>query len=110
VLIHAAPTESKVRPFFAAGAGVKVYRGTGAEPAFQPLSSLVVLTHATEAQPLLSIGGGLKIPFSHRALLRLDFRDYATPVPTDLLATRSNVKLSGWMHDFVFLVGISTVF
>jgi len=99
-----------VRPFLAAGAGVKVYRGTGAEPAFQPLSNLVVLTHTTEAQALISVGGGVKFSVSKRALFRLDFRDYLTPLPSDLLATPRGSKVSGWMNDFVFLVGISTVF
>jgi len=36
VLIHAAPQDSPIRPFLAAGAGVKFYRCTGAEPAYQP--------------------------------------------------------------------------
>ena len=110
VLVHATSKESAVRPFLAAGAGVKFYRGTGAEPPFQPLSNLVVLTHTHEAQPLISIGGGVKFSVSRRALLRLDFRDYATPLPTSLLAAPGGCKVSGWMHDFVFLVGISTVF
>ena len=110
VLIHATPKESAVRPFLAAGAGVKFYQGTGAEPPFQPLSNLVVLSHSHEAQPLISVGGGVKIKVSPRALLRVDFRDYATPLPTTLLATPANSKISGWMHDFVFLVGVSTVF
>jgi hypothetical protein len=110
VLIHAAPTESPVRPFIAVGAGVKLYRGTGAEPPFQPLSNLVVLTHTNEAQPLISIGGGLKFKLSHSALFRLDFRDYATPMPSDLLAKPTGSSLSGWMHDFVFLAGISAAF
>ena len=110
VLIHATPKESAVRPFLAAGAGVKFYRGTGAEPSFQPLSNLVVLSHTQEAQPLISVGGGVKFKVSPRALLRVDFRDYATPLPTNLLATPANSKISGWMHDFVFVVGVSTVF
>jgi hypothetical protein len=110
VLVHATKKESMVRPFLAAGAGVKIYRGTGAEPPFQPLSNLVVLTHDTEARPMLSLGGGVKIAVSRRALFRLDFRDYATPIPDNLLATPPNSRLGGWMHDFVFLVGISTVF
>ena len=45
VLVHLTPKESGIRPFLAAGAGVKFYRGTGAEAPYQPLSSLVVLTH-----------------------------------------------------------------
>lgn len=110
VLIHAVSKESPVRPFLAVGAGVKLYRGTGAEPAFQPLSNLVVLSHTNEAQPLISAGGGVKFSMSRRSLLRLDFRDYMTPVPTSLLATPPNSRLSGWMHNFVFMVGVSTVF
>jgi len=110
VLIHATSVESPVRPFLAAGAGVKFYQGTGAEPAFQPLSNLVVLSHTSQAQPLVSVGGGVKFRVSPRALLRVDFRDYATPVPTNLLATPGNSKINGWIHDFVFLVGVSTTF
>ena len=110
VLVHMTSKESRLRPFLAAGAGVKIYRGTGAEVAYQPLSNLVVLTHTQEAQPLISVGGGVKISVSKRALLRLDFRDYLTPVPSSLLAAPPFSKISGWVHDFVFLVGVSTVF
>ena len=110
VLIHATSMDSPVRPFLAAGAGVKFYQGTGAEPAFQPLSNLVVLSHTTEAQPLVSVGGGVKFRVSKRALVRVDFRDYATPLPTNLLAVPGNRRLRGWIHDFVFLVGVSTTF
>jgi hypothetical protein len=110
VLVHGASKESPVRPFLAAGAGVKFYRGTGAETAFQPLTNLVVLTRTREAQPLISLGGGVKISMSGRALLRLDVRDYLTPIPSSLLAVPPNSRISGWMHDFVFLVGVSTVF
>ena len=109
LLVYGASKEASVRPFVSAGAGVKLYRGTGAEPVFQPLSNLVVLTHTNEAQPLISLGGGVKIPVSRGALIRLDFRDYLTPVPTSLLATPANSRISGWLHDFVFLVGISAV-
>ena len=110
VLIHATKMESPIRPFLAAGAGVKWYRGTGTEPVFQPLSNLVVLTHTSEAQPLISIGGGIKFRIAEHALFRLDARDYATPIPSDLLAAPSGSKITGWMHDFVFLIGISSVF
>jgi hypothetical protein len=110
VLVHGASKESWVRPFAAVGAGVKIYRGTGPEPAIQPLSNLVVLTHTTEAQPLISLGGGVKFSMSRRMLLRLDFRDYVTPLPNNLLATRGGNKIGNWIHDFVFMVGVSTVF
>ena len=109
VLIHATRKEAAVRPFVAVGAGVKIFRGTGAEPAFQPLSNLIVLTHTTQVEPLISVGAGLKFKVSRHVRFRLDFRDYATPVPEKLLASPSG-KAGGWMHGFVFLAGISTVF
>ena len=109
VLIHATPKRSAIRPFLAVGAGVKLFRGTGAEPVFQPLSNLVVLTHTREAQPLISVGGGVKIAVTNRVLFRLDVRDYATPVPDTLLASPAG-RVKGWIHDFVFQFGVSTTF
>ena len=110
VLVHATPREAAIRPFLAAGAGVKFYRGTGQETAFQPLSNLAVLTHSSEAQPLISLGGGVKFVVSQHAMFRVDFRDYLTPIPSNLLAAPPNSRISGWMHDFVFLFGVSTIF
>ena len=110
VLIHAASKESPVRPFVAAGAGVKFYRGSGPEPVFQPLNSLVVLTHTQEAQPLISLGGGLKFSLSRKAVFRIDVRDYMTPLPSSVLAAPPNSKLTGWIHNVVFLAGVSRVF
>lgn len=110
ILVHATSKESKIRPFLAAGAGMKYYRGNGSELIYQPLNNLVVLTHTNEAQPLLSLGGGVKFSLTRRSLFRIDFRDYATPAPTSLLAVPAGSKVSGWLHDFVVLVGVSGVF
>jgi hypothetical protein len=52
----------------------------------------------------------VKFRVAKHALLRFDFRDYATPLPTNLLAVPGNRRLHGWIHDFVFLVGVSTTF
>jgi hypothetical protein len=110
VLFHATPRESSLRPYLAAGAGIKWFRGTGAEPAYQPLSNLVVLTHTNQAEPLISVGGGVKFALTSGTLLRLDLRDYLTPLPDKLLAAPPGTHLGGWINDFVFLVGISKVF
>jgi hypothetical protein len=110
LLVHAGTKESRVRPFLAAGAGVKIFSGTGHEAAYQPLSDLLVLSHATQTEPLVSVGGGVKFSLARRALLRLDFRDYLTPVPDRLLAAPPGIRVSGWLNDMVFMVGVSTVF
>jgi hypothetical protein len=110
VLVHALKREATVRPFVAAGAGVKWFRGRGEERRFQELSNLVVLTRTNEAQALVSVGGGVKVALSRHSLIRFDFRDYLTPIPTNLLATPPGSRLHGWLNDFVFLVGISAAF
>jgi hypothetical protein len=109
-LFHTTKRESLVRPFFAAGAGIKVFQGIGSEPVYQPLSNFVVLTHTTQVEPLISVGGGVKVMVSHHALIRFDFRDYATPLPYKLLASPGRQRISGWVHDLVGLVGVSAVF
>ena len=65
ILLHFTPRSSPVRPYVSAGGGVKLYRGTGKEVAFQPLSSLALLTKSTEIKPMLSFGAGLKIGRAH---------------------------------------------
>jgi hypothetical protein len=109
-LVYATKRGTRIRPFAAGGAGIKYFRGTGSEVSFQPLSDVAVLTHASEVKPLVTFGGGVKTALSRHALLRFDFRDYATPFPEKVIAARGGVQLSGWLHDFVFLGGISLTF
>jgi hypothetical protein len=42
--------------------------------------------------------------------VRIDVRDYATPVPTNLIAARRGATVHGWLHDFVPMVGIGFQF
>ncbi len=58
VLWHATRRGSKVRPFLAAGAGIKVYRATGQPGLVQPLSQYALLTQGNELKALLSVGAG----------------------------------------------------
>ena len=109
LLIHAAPKESHVRPFLAVGGGMKFYRGTGPESAFQPLSNLILLTHTSQVEALISAGGGIKFVLSPKALFRIDFRDYMTPYPSSIL-TPFGTRAGGWIHNLVVLVGISRTF
>lgn len=106
-LFHFAPRAAKIRPFLAAGAGVKIYRGTGQEMAFQPLSSFVVLTRTTEVTPLVSVGGGVKIQVSRNVLLRLEARDFASTFPKEVIAPVPGASVSGWLHDITPMIGLS---
>ena len=110
LLLLGGKSGASVRPFVAAGAGARFYRATENPPIFQPLNTIAVLTRTTEWDPMISLGGGVKFKLSRRALFRLDFRDYLTPVPEKLFATRSTSQLKGWFHDLVFTGGISYTF
>ncbi|MBK9168328.1 MAG: outer membrane beta-barrel protein [Bryobacterales bacterium] len=109
-LIHFAPRDAAARPFVAVGGGVKVYEGTGREVPDQPLARLSLLTRTRETRALGSVGGGVKFKVSPRTLVRLEFRDYITPFPKQVVAPSIGAKISGIVHDFVFLGGLTFVF
>ena len=109
-LLHFAPSEAHIRPFVAAGAGVKVYSGTGKEQAFQPLSNIGLLTRTNQLEPLVSVGAGLKVSLAKAMLLRLEVHDYLTPFPKNVIAPAQGAKISGWLSDFVVSGGLSFLF
>jgi len=106
-LFHFTDGESRVRPFVSAGAGIKVYRGTGTEVAFQPLSNFALLTKDQDLTGLLSVGAGLKFAIAPHVQLRLDVHDYITPFPKQIIAPAANAKVSGWMQDIVPMGGLA---
>jgi hypothetical protein len=107
VIWHGAPPGSKVRPFIAAGGGIKVYRGTGAEVVFQPLSNFALLTKARDMTGLVSLGAGFKVQMSPHVQLRFDFHDYLTPFPKHVIVPNTGARVGGWLQDFVPMVGLS---
>jgi hypothetical protein len=109
-LIHATAAGSRVRPYISAGGGVKIYRGTGKETATQPLSRLALLTKTNEVKGLGSVGGGVKVKVSRGLLFRLEVRDFITPFPRQVIAPAPGAKISGLLHDIVFLGGIALTF
>jgi len=110
VLVHTSGRKARVRPFLAGGVGFKVYRGTGVERAYQPASKFALLSKTRELKPLVSAGGGVKVALTGSLLLRLEFRDYMTPFPTEVVAPAPGASIKGWLHDFVPTVGISYKF
>ncbi|MDP8980006.1 MAG: outer membrane beta-barrel protein [Acidobacteriota bacterium] len=109
-LLHFTPRESKVRPFVAAGAGIKAFRGTGTEAAFQPLSNIAILTKTNQTKPLVSLGGGVKVALGPAIQIRLEAHDYLTPFPKNLIAPASGAKVGGWLQDFVIMAGLGFTF
>lgn len=109
VLWYASPNGSRIRPFVAVGAGIKVFQGTGTEVAFQPLNQIALLTKAQDLTPVVSAGGGVKVQIAPRVSLRLELHDYLTPFPKKVITPNSGQGVSGWgwLQDFVPMVGIS---
>jgi hypothetical protein len=107
VLWYAAPNGSRVRPFVSGGVGAKVYVGTGAPSAFQPLSNYALLTHDQDILPMISAGGGVKMQVGSRMQLRVELHDYMTPFPKRVITPNTGAKIGGWLQDFVPSVGIS---
>ena len=107
VMWHATPSESRIRPYVGAGAGIKLYQGTGTPAAYQPLSNFALLTQQQDLRPLASVGAGVKFQISQHVQLRLDVHDYLTPFPKNVITPNAGAKVGGWLMDFVPMVGIS---
>lgn len=97
-------------PYLAFGGGVKVYRGTGRERSTQPLSDLAALTRTREVKPVISLGAGVSRAIGESLRLRIEVRDYITPFPKQVVAPNPAARLTGWLNDFVPMVGLSAVF
>lgn len=109
-VMHFASSESRVRPFIAAGGGVKLFRGLGKEEAYQPLSNVALLTKTNQVEALVSVGGGVKVTLTPTWALRFEVHDYLTPFPNQLIAPAQGSKVGGWLQDFVAMVGVSAGF
>jgi hypothetical protein len=110
LVVHFSPRESRLRPFLAVGGGVALYSGTGVESAAQPLGTLAALTHTRETKPMVSGAAGVKFRLTPHFGFRAEFRDYVTPFPNRLVAPPPGSSISGWVHNFVPVVGIVGVF
>ena len=109
-LLHFASSEARVRPFVSFGGGVKVFRGTGKATVTQPLSGLALLTNTHETKGLGVFGAGIKAKIAPRLTLRAEVNDFITPFPRQVIAAAPGAKISGLMHDIVFMAGLGIMF
>ena len=110
VHFHFAEVGAKFRPYIITGAGVKIYRGTGQERAFQPLSQIAVLTHTQELTGLLSVGAGIKFQVGEKVQLRFEFRDNISRFPKKVIAPNRASGGDGWINNFAPTAGVSVLF
>jgi outer membrane protein W len=108
-IFNFASSESAVRPFVAAGAGVKWYSGTGTEQPFQPLSNIAVFSDVRDLRAMGSVGAGVKFNIAKSTSLRLEVHDYMTPFPSKLIAPVGG-NVGGWLQDIVVSAGVSFSF
>jgi len=98
---------NKKSQFFAAvGGGMKIFRGTGAEAAYQPLYQYGYFTKTQQLLPMGSVGGGVKIALSRKVYLRTEFRDYISAFPKQVIAPPPGTKYGSILHNFVPMVGL----
>ena len=110
VLYYLSGKNAKVRPYVAAGFGVKVYQGTGSEEPFQPLTDLALLTKSSEAMPSGDFGAGVKIQMGKNWFFRIEFRDYISGIPRKVIAPAPGASIDGILHHWAPFFGITWIF
>ena len=96
----------KAQLFAAVGGGMKLFRGTGAEAAYQNLYQFGYFTKTQAVKPMASVGGGVKFALSKRVFLRTEIRDYITAFPKEIITPPPGVKYGTLLHDLVPMVGL----
>ena len=107
LIYHTNHKGSRSQLFVAAGGGLKIFRGTGKEAAYQPLSQFGYFTKTQALKPMASVGAGVRYALGARVFLRTEFRDYITVFPETIIAPAPGAKFGKILHDFVPMVGIS---
>jgi hypothetical protein len=110
LMVHMAPRDVRFRPFVSAGAGIKIYTGTGEVALGQPLAGYAVLRPVTQVEPAIDLGVGTKWLFAKHAQLRAEFRAYMTPLPNQIFRPTGTSVIHGWVYDLVPQVGFSYIF
>jgi hypothetical protein len=106
VILKTNRDSGKVQLFAVLGGGMKIFRGTGTEAAYQPLSQYGYFTKTQAVKPMASVGAGIKVALSKKVFLRTEFRDYITAFPTQIITPPTGAKYGTLLHDLVPMVGI----
>jgi hypothetical protein len=107
MIFHTNRQDRRAQYFAAFGGGMKVFRGTGKESAYQPLSQYGYFTKTQVVKPMASVGAGIKVALRPHMFLRTEIRDYITMFPKEVLTPAPGATFGGLLHDFVPSVGIS---
>ena len=106
LILKTTRNSGRVQLFAAVGGGMKAFRGTGREAAYQPLSQFGYFTKTQTMKPMASVGGGVKFALTNKVFLRTEFRDYITAFPKEIITPAPGTKYGTLLHDFVPMVGL----
>jgi hypothetical protein len=110
LILHTNRAGKRAQLFVAVGGGVKIFRGTGTEAAYQPLSQFGYFTKTQAVKPMGDVGAGVRWSIGRRVFLRAEVRDYITKFPTEIITPAPGVKYGSLLQDLVPMVGISYEF
>jgi Outer membrane protein beta-barrel domain len=110
LLLHTNIHHSPLQLFAAVGGGMKYFRGTGTEAAYQPLSQFGYFTKTTAIKPMGVVGGGVSFRIAKHVFMRTEVRDFITAFPTQVLTPPPGVKYAKLLHDVVPMAGLSYLF
>jgi hypothetical protein len=106
LVYHTAHSESPLQFFGAVGGGMKIFRATGAEQAYQPLSQFGYFTKTQQIKPMATVAAGFTYRLRPHLFLRAEVRDFVTAFPTSVLTPAPGVKYGSILNDIVPMVGI----
>ena len=92
------------------GFGIKVFQGTGMERFDQPGSHLALLTKTTQTVPAGDVGLGVRVRMGKNWFFRLEFRDYISAVPKNVIAESIDSEIGDIFHHWAPLFGIAWTF
>ena len=110
VILHTNKKGSRTQLFVAVGGGMKIFRGTGTEEAYQPLYQYGDLTKPQQLKPRADVGAGVRFTLARNVYLRTEFRDFISPFPTQVIAPAPGAKFGSILQDFVPMVALSYEF
>ena len=106
LIYHTSRKNSPVQFFAAVGGGMKIYRGTGTEAAYQALSQYGYFTKTQVLKPMVDAGVGFTYQMKPHLFLRAEVRDFITAFPTQVLTPPQGVKYGSILQNIVPMVGI----
>jgi hypothetical protein len=109
-LVHLRGRQSRIRPYFAIGAGVKGYVTPGPAPSPEPLLKVAALVAKNQWALAGSVGGGIKVSVQKHIVLRFDIRDYLTQFPKRQIVPASGTTVSSLLQQITPMGGVGLVF